>query len=242
MTAGPFRALLLDPPWNETGGGRIRRGADRHYGLLKTKDMPGVIRGSGLWNLAENAHLYCWVTNNFLEDGLWLMKELGFTYVTNLVWVKVKQHPLEDVAVLVGLIAAGRLGEAVHLLLRFGIGRYFRGGHEILLFGVKGNGCDESVMQEARNIGSVLADNRGAGHSVKPVGMYAKIEARSKGPYLEMFARSARAGWISWGNEVGAAEPEEEEASAESAAATTPAPATPTIRAASAFLARLHGR
>jgi len=105
-----YRAIMMDPPWTEVGGGRIKRGADRHYPLMKTKDMPAVIQAGDLWRPAENCHLWMWATNNYLKDALWLMEQLGFRYVTNAVWVKQRK----------------------------GLGQYMRGQHELLLFGVKG--------------------------------------------------------------------------------------------------------
>jgi len=83
-----YKTLLADPPWNETGGGRIKRGANRHYPLLKTEDIPRVILESGYWLPDENAHFYLWVTNTFLVcgDGVWVMKELGFRPVCLLTW------------------------------------------------------------------------------------------------------------------------------------------------------------
>ncbi len=182
----------LDPPWMEQGAGKIKRGADRHYDLVKTKDMPDVIRGSGHWTPDENCHVYLWVTNTFLPDGLWLMKELGVTYKTNIAWTK---HQI-------------------------GIGRYFRGKHELLLFGTIGRGW--AVRTDANNIageleteedyelyfsGSVVRAsheklNGKRIHSAKPKVFYDLIENRSKGPYMEFFARSLRPGWTSWGNDA----------------------------------------
>ena len=85
-----YRTLLLDPPWNETGGGKIRRGADRHYPLIKKKDMlPTILKGiNEKGRIADSAHCYLWVTNNFLKDGIDLLEGLGFRYITNIVWVK----------------------------------------------------------------------------------------------------------------------------------------------------------
>jgi N6-adenosine-specific RNA methylase IME4 len=187
-----FRTALLDPPWEERGSGKIKRGADRHYPLLKTQAMPGVITGSGLWTPAENAHCYLWVTSNFLEDGLWLMGELGFRYITNVVWVK----------------------------RRPGIGRYFRGRHELLLFGTRGRGF--AVRTERNDVqGAIETDddfedasavdaehemvNGKRKHSAKPKIFYDMIESRSKGPYIEFFARSLREGWTNWGNDAAVA-------------------------------------
>lgn len=143
-----------------------------HYPLVKTADMPAVIYGSGVFRPAEDAHLFMWVTNSFLPDGLWLMSALGFRFVTNVVWVK-----------------EGRLG----------LGQYFRGQHELLLFGTRGRGA--AVRTARRDLPSVIVAPRGA-HSQKPEDAYKLIEARSHGPYLEMFARQPRCGWDSWGNEV----------------------------------------
>jgi N6-adenosine-specific RNA methylase IME4 len=105
-----YSCILADPPWEERGGGKITRGAQRHYPLLKTRDIPGVMQRSPMWNPAEDGHLWLWSTNNYLEDGLWVMKTLGYRYITNAVWVK-------D---------------------RVGLGQYMRGQHELLLFGVRG--------------------------------------------------------------------------------------------------------
>lgn len=107
---GEYRCILADPPWNESGGGVIKRGADRHYPLLKTPDIIRVMLTAEQWKPAKDAHLWLWVTNNFLEDGLHVMKALGFRYVTNIAWAK-------D---------------------RMGLGQYVRGQHELMLFGVRG--------------------------------------------------------------------------------------------------------
>ena len=162
------RTIYADPPWNETGGGQIKRGADRHYPLMKT---PQILEYMSKVQVDENAHLYLWVTNNYLKDGLYVMEKLGFRYVTNLVWVKDK----------------------------FGLGQYFRGQHELLLFGVKGKlpyksraGSDRTtVIKEPRTI-----------HSKKPTILYSIIEETSYPPYIELFARNRRAGWASMGNEL----------------------------------------
>ena len=168
-----YQTVVLDPPWQERGGGKIKRGADRHYPLVKTADLPAVITGCPHWaDVEANAHMYMWVTNNFLEDGLWLMRQLGFTYKTNVVWVK----------------------------QRIGLGHYFRGKHEICLFGVRGDSY--AVRTDDKTIPSVITADRGL-HSKKPDAFMELVEKRSKGPYLEVFARRERENWTCWGNEVG---------------------------------------
>lgn len=167
--------VLMDPPWMERGGGKIKRGADRHYPLEHTADMPAIIRSCPHWDrLADNAHCYMWVTNNFLPDGLWLLGELGFRYVTNLVWTK-------D---------------------RVGLGQYFRGQHELLLFGVRGEHIPTRGTWSTWLAKGVLPRTR---HSAKPLFVHTMVETASPGRHLELLAREERDGWITWGNELGAA-------------------------------------
>ena len=175
-----FKTIYADPPWLESGGGQIKRGADRHYPLMKTKDIMAL----PIQNLAEeNCHLYLWVTNNFLQDGLGVMKAWGFIYKTKITWVK-------------GVYAYGQLS-----LENPGLGQYFRGLDEVCLFGVKG--ClPYKVKDGKRQQGTtVLIAPRGR-HSEKPKEMYDIIEKVSYPDYLELFARNPREGWVSWGNEL----------------------------------------
>ena len=167
-----FATIVIDPPWNETGGGKIKRGADRHYALMKTPDMPRTIMQSGVWRPAEDCHLYCWATANHLPDALYLIGALGFKYITNAVWTK-EGKP--------------------------GLGQYFRMQHEHLLLAIRGRGYN--VRTDDKRIGSVIHAPRSR-HSSKPLEAYEMIERRSVGPRLEMFARSPRKGWTVWGNEV----------------------------------------
>ena len=163
-----YKTILIDPPWNEKGAGKCKRGADRHYKLMKTEDIFEycVYKISPL--TSEDCHLYLWVTNNFLESGLQLIKDMGFRYITNLVWVKDK----------------------------FGLGRYFRGQHELCLFAVKGKFISNSKKE------STLIKGLRQKHSQKPYDLYRKIERVSSSPRLEIFARQRREGWNVMGNEV----------------------------------------
>jgi N6-adenosine-specific RNA methylase IME4 len=108
--AQPYACILIDPPWPEQGGGKIVRGAQRHYGLLHVKDIAPTILAASVYRPAENAHLWLWVTRTYLPHGLQLIQDLDFRYVTNAVWVK-------D---------------------RAGIGYYLAGQHENLLLGIRG--------------------------------------------------------------------------------------------------------
>lgn len=163
-----YRTILADPPWFERGGGRIKRGADRHYPLLKTPDIPRVIMESGVFVPAADAHMYLWVTNNHLKDGLWVLAQLGFRYVTMLTWAK-------D---------------------RMGLGQYYRGQTEHLLFGVQGR-----LPALARTESTLIVAPRRR-HSEKPDETFRKIERVSPPPRLELFSRRRRPGWDAWGNEI----------------------------------------
>lgn len=229
-----FRTVELDPPWLERGGGKIKRGADKHYDLLPTPKILDVVAECPLFYFEENAHMFMWVTDNFIKDGLWLMDNLGFDFKRTFQWVKVKGKPKRldfDTGIAVqpdhekgcGAFEAYEYifdtkkhygctcgaAEKFDLELRYGIGQYARGAHEMMLFGVRGKGLDESVFSGARNIPSVFfapnpKDDDGKRiHSRKPNASYELIEARSKGPYLEMFARRQYSEqWTCWGNEI----------------------------------------
>ncbi len=169
-----YSTILADPPWMQRGGGKSKRGADRHYPLLKEKQIKELMDNVLSEAVDENAHLYMWVANNHLPEALRIIEHLGFRYITNLVWAK----PY------------------------FGLGRYFRGQHELCLFATKGRGF--SVRTQVNNVPSLLGQTliKPRQHSRKPEEMYNLIESRSQGPYLEMFARSPRPGWDCWGDEI----------------------------------------
>lgn len=166
-----YKTVLCDPPWNERGGGKIKRGADKHYPLLKEAQIRDMVDHWLTDALEDDAHMYLWTTNTFLPAGIKLMGDVGFRYVTNIVWVK-------D---------------------RIGIGRYFRGMHELCLFGVRGSGW--SVRTPPNNVASVVRASKRQ-HSRKPNSFYDLIENRSYGPYLELFARERRPGWDVLGNDT----------------------------------------
>lgn len=82
-----YQIIYADPPWNERGGGKIKRGADRHYPLMKTKDICRL----SIQSIADdNCHLYLWTTNNFMPDALKVIEAWGFRYITCITWVKDK--------------------------------------------------------------------------------------------------------------------------------------------------------
>lgn len=208
MSSVPFSTAYLDPPWPEHGGGKSKRGADKHYGLQKVDDIPPTILMSGAWNPAPDGHMYEWVTDNYLPDGIWVMRQLGFRYIRTLPWIKLKDEAFEDLQAMVsrpGFFEELRergirtLAQWFEAELKIGIGQYFRGASEICLFGVRGKG--KAVCKPPRNLRNVILGPRGE-HSRKPLTTYDLIEARSIGPYAEFYARSRRPGWTSWGDQL----------------------------------------
>lgn len=178
VVEGGFQTVLADPPWrfnNRTGKvAPEHRRLDR-YGtmdLQAIKDLPvGDVT-------APNAHLYLWVPNALLLEGIEVLQAWGFRYVSNIIWAKRRKDGGPD----------GR-----------GVGFYFRNVTEPILFGVKGS---MRTLQPARSTVNMI-ETRKREHSRKPDEQYDLIESCSPGPYLEMFARYARPGWSAWGNEVG---------------------------------------
>jgi len=125
---------------------------------------------------AANAHLYLWVPNALLPEGLSVMEAWGYRYVSNIVWAKRRKDGGPD----------GR-----------GVGFYFRNVTELILFGVRGT---LRTLDPGRRQVNMI-ETRKREHSRKPDEAYGLIEACSPGPYLELFARYPRPGWTVWGNE-----------------------------------------
>jgi N6-adenosine-specific RNA methylase IME4 len=103
-----YGTIFADPPWPETGAGKIKRGADRHYPLMKVSEI--VAMAELVQNLAEpDSHLYLWATNNFLPQALEVLKAWGFRYKTAITWMK-KGNPSEKPSIIydmAGLVSPG---------------------------------------------------------------------------------------------------------------------------------------
>lgn len=167
-----YKTIYADPPWMESGGGKIRRGADRHYPLMKTRDIAAI----PVRELAdeEGCHLYLWATNNHLRDALDVITAWGFEYVTMITWLKDRK----------------------------GLGQYYRGMTEHCLFAVTDKRLPYRIEDGKRCQGVTGFYEAKQAHSVKPATMRAMIELVSYAPRVELFAREQYAGWDAWGNEV----------------------------------------
>lgn len=173
-----FATILADPPWRFAN--RSGKMAPEHKRLHRYQTMSiEEICEMPVARLAkENSHLYLWCPNALLPWGLRVMDAWGFDYKANVIWYKVRKDGGPD----------GR-----------GVGFYFRNVTEILLFGVRGS---MRTLDAGRRQVNVI-ESRKREHSRKPVESYGVIENCSPGPYLELFAREQRPGWIQWGDEIG---------------------------------------
>lgn len=173
-----YATVLADPPWqfkNRTGKMAPEHKRLSRYSTLSLDD----IKALPVADIAEQtAHLYLWVPNALLAEGMQVMEAWGFTYKTNLVWYKVRKDGGPD---------------------RRGVGFYFRNVTEIILFGVRGK--QARTLQPGRSQENMLI-SRKREHSRKPDEQYDLIEACSWGPRIELFARGPRPGWTVWGNQA----------------------------------------
>jgi len=167
---GKFDVIYADPPWQYRNSIRQWGPARLHYSTLPLEDICALEIPS-----AENAVLFLWVTNPFVQDAFQVVEAWGFEYKTNAVWVK-------------------------RNLKRPGSGFYLRGRHELLFICTKGSFVPNQKGKEP--IGTVI-DADVSEHSRKPGAVYELIERLYPlGKYLELFARNQRQGWASWGLEA----------------------------------------
>ena len=174
---GGFSTVLADPPWRFSN--RTGKVAPEHRRLDRYSTMSlDAIKALPVRDVtARNAHLYLWVPNALLPEGMDVLTAWGFRYVSNVVWAKRRKDGGPD----------GR-----------GVGFYFRNVTELLLFGVKGSMRTLSAGRSQVN----MIETRKREHSRKPDEQYDLIESCSPGPYLELFARHPRPLWSVWGDEA----------------------------------------
>ena len=158
-----YSTLYADPPWRVHN----RTGKVAPEMALPVEQVA-----------AAKSHLYLWVPNALLPDGLAVMKAWGFEYKGNIIWEKVRKDGGPD----------GR-----------GVGFYFRNVTEILLFGVRGDNF--RTLAPARSQVNLIRTQKRE-HSRKPDEIIPIIESCSPGPFLELFARGDREGWDMWGNQA----------------------------------------
>ena len=173
-----FGTILADPPWqfqNRTGKVAPEHKRLSRYGTMQLDEICALPVED---IAADPAHLYLWVPNALLPEGLKVMEAWGFRYVSNIIWEKVRKDGGPD----------GR-----------GVGFYFRNVTEVLLFGVRGKNA--RTLQPGRSQVNIIR-SRKREHSRKPDEQYPIIEGCSWGPRIELFSRGKRKGWTVWGNQA----------------------------------------
>lgn len=172
-----YGTILADPPWqfaNRTGKMAPEHKRLNRYATLtlqEIKEVPVSLAAD------ESSHLYLWVPNALLLEGLQVMEAWGFQYKTNIVWHKIRKDGGPD----------GR-----------GVGFYFRNTTELVLFGIRGR---LRTLKPGRTQVNIIRSMKRE-HSRKPDELYEIIEKCSPGPYLELFARGNRKKWDQWGDQV----------------------------------------
>lgn len=172
-----FTTILADPPWqfqNRTGKVAPEHKRLNRYGTLKLDEICAMPVSDVT---TENAHLYLWVPNALLLEGIQVLQSWGFKYKTNLIWHKIRKDGGPD----------GR-----------GVGFYFRNTTEMILFGVKGH---MRTLDPGRSQVNIIKSMKQE-HSRKPDEQYDLIERCSPGDYLEIFGRGSRTGWTVFGNQA----------------------------------------
>jgi len=179
-----FGVIYCDPPWKYSqawSGKKVHGAAAAHYKTMSDADLAAIPLGD--WASSQGAILALWTTLPRLDSGMDLLRQWGFTYKTSLPWIKTTP-------------STGNIQR--------GVGIWFMGTTELVLFGQKGK---VGNFKDRRGTLGLLHNDRtffapGTKHSAKPHDLYEYLEA-FPGPYLELFARNTRPGWVSWGLELG---------------------------------------
>ncbi len=177
-----YNTIYADPPWqfqNRTG-----KVAPEHKRLNRYETMTlEEIKKLPVSEIADDkAHLYLWIPNALLPNGLEVMDAWGFEYKGNIVWEKIRKDGFPD----------GR-----------GVGFYFRNVTELLLFGIKKKSSPNRTLSPARSQVNLVRSQKRE-HSRKPDEIIPIIESCSQPARIELFARGDREGWDMWGNQANA--------------------------------------
>jgi N6-adenosine-specific RNA methylase IME4 len=183
-----YGVVIADPAWSYTNSSGRLHGTvgETQYSTMTTADICGLpVKDLA----AADSVIMLWVTNPKLPDGCRVLEAWGFEFLTAIPWLKVEE--------LIALPSA-----QPYLRPQMGVGFWFRGCAETLMIGRRGSvpawGDPPIGLAPGSHLG-LASENWG--HSRKPNNLY-ELAERLPGPYLELFARRARAGWDVWGNEA----------------------------------------
>lgn len=185
MSASPpaneYRVIYADPPWTFATYSRKGKGrsAEAYYDCMSLDDIKALPVAE--W-AANDCVLLLWTTDPLLPTAFDVIRAWGFTYKTvGFYWAKLNKRA-----------ASAAFTDADFFA---GLGFWTRANPEICLLATRGH-----PKRRRADVRKLLISPRRE-HSRKPDAAYDRIEALCEGPYLEMFARSARPGWDRWGAE-----------------------------------------
>lgn len=184
LPTGPYACVLADPPWQfqnlwNTPAGP-NRGDAAHYGTMSLDEIAALpVREI----VADDAALFMWCIWILMPKVFPIIEAWGFTYKSCAFdWMKadVRQADMfkEDADV------------------QMGLGYWTRANSEPCLLATRGK--PQRLSKSVRQ--GIISPRRE--HSRKPDCIYERIERLVAGPRLELFARTRREGWDSWGNET----------------------------------------
>lgn len=173
--SGQYGVVYCDPPWLFENFSEKGEGKNpsAHYPCMSMAELKAM-RDQVLFASAPNCVCFMWATFPMLPEALQLMECWGFKYKSGAAWHKKTKH-----------------GKTA-----FGTGYIFRSAAELLLVGT--NGEPRARNKSTRNI----IESPVREHSRKPDETVTMIEKLFHGPYLELFARTQREGWTTWGNQT----------------------------------------
>jgi len=164
---GKFSIIYADPPWEYEFSNSNMRDIENHYPTLELEKIKEIKVPSD-----DNAILFLWTPAPKLEEALEVMKAWGFSYRTNIVWIKDK----------------------------IGTGYYSRGKRELLLIGIKGEGIGAPLPENRPK--SVIFAERTEHSKKPDIFYEIIEKMYPKHSKIELFARNKREGWEAWGNEI----------------------------------------
>jgi len=164
---GKFSIIYADPPWEYEHSISTSREIENHYPTLELEKIKATEIPAD-----DNAMLFLWAPAPKIEEALEVMKAWGFSYRTNLVWVKDK----------------------------IGMGYYARVKHELLLIGIKGDGIGTTLPENRPE--SVIFAERTEHSKKPDISYEIIEKMYPKHSKIELFARNKRDGWEAWGNET----------------------------------------
>lgn len=183
LPARGAKALLVDPPWDYKNYNAVigNRDARNHYPTMSRR----AILELPVRHLASDGgcHLFLWVTDPFFEFAFEVLDAWGFKF-SSIAFQWAKLNPSVDPT-----------GPFMLADFHVGMGHTTRKNPELVLLGRSGS--PRSRSRAVREL--IIAPRRE--HSRKPDEVRERIERYCDGPYVELFARSSRPGWITWGPE-----------------------------------------